>query len=102
TRLAFLPPDPLPALLASAATCYLANRDRPVPFAAYFPRPGGPQPGFDDGFFPAAAAFFTAHLDEIAGVCHRRRYQMNEVARCTQVALGIAATAVPASDPVVL
>jgi hypothetical protein len=101
-RLAFLPPDHLPALLASAATCYLANRYRPGQFAAYFPQPGGPQPAFDDGFFPAAAAFFTARLDDIAGVCHRRRYQMNEVARCTQVALGIAATAVPPTDPVAL
>jgi hypothetical protein len=100
-RMAALPPDRLPALLASAAIAFLIRRDRPEPLAGYFPEPGAAQPGFDDGFFPAARAFCSERLDDIAAVCDGRRYQMNEVARCTQIALGIAATAPPA-DPVAL
>jgi hypothetical protein len=99
-RMAALPPDRLPALLASAAIAFLVRRDRPEPLAGYFPEPGAAQPDFDDGFFPAARSFCSERLDDIAAVCDGRRYQMNEVARCTQVALGIAAAA-PA-DPVAL
>jgi hypothetical protein len=98
-RLAVLPPDRLPALLASAAISFLVSRDRPVPLVGYFPEPGAPQPRFDAGFYPAARAFFSARLDDIAAICHGRRYQMNEVARCTQIALGIAATAGSRADP---
>ena len=100
-RMAALPPDRLPALLASAAIAFLIRRDRPQPLAGYFPEPGGAQPDFDDGFFPAARAFCSERLGDIAAVCDGRRYQMNEVARCTQVALGIAATA-PPGGPVAL
>jgi len=99
-RLAALPADRLPALLASAAVSFLVRRDRPVPLAAYFPEPGAPQPRFDAGFYPAATAFFASRLDDIAAVCQGHRYQMNEVARCTQIALGIAATAVSRADPI--
>jgi hypothetical protein len=53
-RMAALPPDRLPALLASAAIAFLIHRDRPQPLAGYFPEPGAAQPDFDDGFFPAA------------------------------------------------
>src|SRR5580692_408837 len=100
-RMAALPPDRLPALLASAAIAFLIHRDRPQPLAGYFPEPGAAQPDFDDGFFPAARAFCSERLDDIAAVCAGRRYQMNEVARCTQIALGIAATA-PPGGPVAL
>jgi hypothetical protein len=100
-RMAALPPDRLPALLASAAIAFLIRRDRPQPLAGYFPEPGAAQPDFDDGFFPAARAFCSERLDDIAAVCDGRRYQMNEVARCTQIALGIAA-AVPPGEPVAL
>jgi hypothetical protein len=100
-RLAVLPPDRLPALLASAAISLLVRRDRPMPLAGYFPEPGAPQPGFDAGLFPAARAFVSARLDDIAAICRERRYQMNEVARCAQIALGIAATASPGA-PVAL
>jgi hypothetical protein len=91
--LAVLPADRLPALLASAATSWIVAREQPEPLAGYFPRPGGPQPSFDDRFFPAASAFFSDRRDDVARVCRGRRYQMNEVARCAQVALGLAATA---------
>ena len=99
-RLAALPADRLPALLASAAISYLVRRDQPAPLAGYFPEPGGPQPGFDDGFPGAARAFVSARLDDIVAQCQGRRYQMNEVARCTQLALGLAAAADPAAGPV--
>jgi hypothetical protein len=101
-RLAALPPDRLPALLASAAISYLVRRDQPVPLAAYFPEPGAPQPRFDDGFPGAARAFVSARLDDIAAECAGRRYQMSEVARCTQIALGIAAAGVSPTGPVAL
>jgi hypothetical protein len=90
-RLAELPPDRLPALLASAAISFLVRRDQPAPLARYFPRPGQPQPPFDGGFGPAAAAFISGRLDEILAICRERRYQMNEVARCAQIAAGAAA-----------
>jgi hypothetical protein len=38
-RMAALPPDRLPALLASAAIAFLVRRDRPQPLAGYFPEP---------------------------------------------------------------
>ena len=101
-RLAVLPPDRLPALLASAAVTFMVRRDRPVPLAGYFPDPAAPQPRFDDGFFPAFNAFCTARLDDIVDVCHRHRYQMNEVARCTQIALGIVAASAGSAGPVAL
>src|SRR5580704_6847122 len=75
-RLATLPADRLPALLASAAISFLVRRDRPQPLAAYFPEPGRPQPEFDNGFAPAAADFVRARLPEIMSVCRERRYQM--------------------------
>ena len=101
-QLAVLPPDRLPALLASAAVAFLVRRDRPVPLASYFPEPGGSQPRFDDGFFPAFRAFCAARLEDIIEVCRSRRYQMNEVARCTQIVLGIAAASGGSADPVAL
>ena len=98
-RLASLPADRLPALLASAAISYLVRRDRPVPLAGYFPEPGGPQPRIDGGFPGAARAFISARLDDIVTECQGRRYQMNEVARCTQIALGIAAAMASPARP---
>jgi hypothetical protein len=95
-QLATLPPDRLPALLASAAISWLVGRDRPEPLAGYFPAAGQPQPPFDAGCEPAIRHLVSERLVEIVAVCRERRYQMNEVARCTQIALGIAATARPA------
>jgi hypothetical protein len=101
-RLAALPADRLPALLGSAAVAFLVRRDRPVPLARYFPEPGAAQPRFDEAFFPAFRAFCAARLDDIAELCRRRRYQMNEVARCAQVVLGIAAASAGSGGPVAL
>jgi len=101
-QLAVLPPGRLPALLASAAVAFLVRRDRPVPLASYFPEPGGSQPRFDDGFFPAFRAFRAARLEDLIEVCRCRRYQMSEVARCTQIVLGIAEVNGGSGDPVAL
>ena len=101
-RLAGLPPDRLPALLASAAIRFLVRRDRPEPLAGYLPVPRAPQPRFDDGFFTAARDYITDRGDEIAAVCAGRRYQMNEVARCIQIALGIAVATASHAEPVTL
>ena len=101
-RLAVLPADRLPALLGSAALAFLVRRDRPVPLAGYFPQPGAAQPPFDEAFFPAFRAFCAARLDQIAELCECHRYQMNEVARCTQIVLGIAAASDGSDDPVAL
>jgi hypothetical protein len=100
--LAELPADRLPALLGSAAIAFLVRRDRPVPLAGYFPEPGAAQPPFDDAFFPAFHAFCATRLDDIAALCRERRYQMNEVARCAQVVLGIAAVSAGSAGPVAL
>jgi hypothetical protein len=101
-RLSALPADRLPALLGSAAIAFLVRRDRPDPLARYFPEPGASQPGFDDRFFPAFRAFCAARLDDIAEVCQGHRYQMNEVARCTQIVLGIAAASAGTAGPMAL
>ncbi len=98
--LATLPADRLPALLGSAAISYLVRRDRPESLARYFPMPGERQPSLDAGFSRAAAAFITERLDDIEAECACRRYQMNEVARCTQIALGIAVTTQAATGPI--
>lgn len=101
-RLAGLPSDRLPALLASAAVSFLVRRDRPAHLAGYFPEPGAPQPPFDAGFYSAARAFISARLGDIMAECAQRRYQMNEVARCAHIALGIAATAGPEAEAIAL
>ena len=79
--------------------CGVTGRCR---WPATSPGPGASQPRFDDGFFPAFRAFCAAHLTDIIEVCRSRRYQMSEVARCTQIVLGIAAAAGGSADPVAL
>ncbi len=91
-----------PRCSRAAAVTFMVRRDRPVPLAGYFPEPAAPQPRFSDGFFPAFKTFCTARLDEIVDVCHNRRYQMNEAARCTQIALGLTAASAGSTDPVAL
>jgi len=98
--LSALPSDRLPALLGSAAVTFLVRRAEPTPLSRYFPVAGRPQPPFDDDFGPAAAGFVSARLPDIMAVCAGHHYQMNEVARSTQLALGIAA--VQANGPIAL
>jgi hypothetical protein len=100
--LAGMPADRMPALLASAAINFLVHRTQPEPLASYFPEPGLPQRPLDNGFEPAAADFVSDNLDEIGVLCRSHRYQMNEVARCTQIAFGIAAVTSPDTGPIAL
>jgi hypothetical protein len=100
-RLATLPAAALPALLGSAAICYLVRRERPESLARYFPEAGRPQPPLDQDFGPAARRYVESRLDQITALCREHRYQMNEVTRCTQIAAGIAA-AVPDRSPMAL
>jgi hypothetical protein len=90
--LAALPPERMPALLASAAVTFLVRRGEPTLLSRYFPVAGRPQPPLDDDFGPAAADFVSARLPDIMAVCASHSYQMNEVARSAQIALGIAAS----------
>ena len=48
----------------------------------------------------AARAFISDRLDEIVAECAKRRYQMNEVARSTQIAMGITAAARSSKDQI--
>jgi hypothetical protein len=100
--LAGLPADRMPALLASAAITFLVHRTQPEPLVSYFPEPGVPQRPLDAGFEPAAAAFVSDNLEEIDVLCRSHRYQMNEVARCTQITIGIAAVTSPAAESIAL
>ena len=94
-RLADLPAERLPALLASAAILDLARRDPTGGLAPYLPHPGRPQPHDDGGFAAALTSFCRATRDAIVERCRDRRYQMSEVRRSAQVALGLTAV----SDP---
>lgn len=100
--IASLPPDRLPALLAGAAISFLARRDGSSRLQGYFPQPEAPQPSFDGGFFPAFRSFCSRNIDQIMAVCRAHRYQMNEVARCTQLACGLVAAVGAREQPIAL
>jgi hypothetical protein len=86
---AVIPPDRLPPLLFAATVHRVAARHREEPFAAYFPVPEGDQPPLDHRFAGRYRAFCLEHRDELSHLQSERLYQMNEVARCTQVALAL-------------
>ena len=90
---AAVPPDRMPALLFAAAACHLVGEERPPGLIEYFPVPGGPQPDLDPHFRPAFATFCLDHRAALCDLFGRRRYQMNEVARTTQVALALSSLA---------
>jgi hypothetical protein len=92
-----VPPERLPPLLLSAAITRRVTELRPLPLAAYYPRPGGPQPPRDDGFRPALRAFALADEEALRQLCRQHRYQMNEVGRCLDVLPALALVA--ADDP---
>lgn len=89
TVAAAIPEDRLPALLFCASACYLIADHQPDGLIDYFPKTGTPQPAVDATFEPALRRFCLDHRDELVAVTGRRRYQMNEVARTTQVALAL-------------
>lgn len=85
-----IPAERVPALLFCAAVRYLIDGYEPPELAAYFSKAEAPEErGFDAGFEPAFRSFCLEHRAEVLAVCRRRRYQMNEVARSTQVALAL-------------
>jgi len=97
---ATIPLQRLPPLLFAASVQYLVARHSGEPLAAYYPKPGGPQPPLDEHFPDRFRAFCRAHRDQLAEVWDQRVYQMNEVARCTQVvmALGVLMSGQPGRD----
>jgi hypothetical protein len=90
---ATIPPDRLPPLLLSAAVRHLVDRLRPPALARYFPAPGESQPPLDAGFDPAFREFCADHREDLLALCRTHRYQMNEVARCAQLALALGVVA---------
>jgi hypothetical protein len=84
-----IPSERMPALLFVASVHYLVGRHPEEPFSAYFPFPGGGQPTLDSAFAERYRRFCVDHRDELRGVWDRHVYQMNEVARTTQVAFAI-------------
>jgi hypothetical protein len=91
TIAAAIPAAKLPALLFVAAVQYVAARHPEEPFAAYYPSPdAGAQPALDDAFPARYRQFCLDHREDLAQAWHGRTYQMNEVARSTQVALALA------------
>jgi hypothetical protein len=79
-----IPPDRLPPLLLAAALGFLVT-ERDAPPARYYPRPGGVQPARDGGFRTELVDFARAERSALAELCATHRYQMNEVARCSDV-----------------
>lgn len=79
----------LPALLFAAAACHLVGQHRPPGLVDYFPAPGATPRPPDRRFRPALVSFCLDHASEMLDLFAHRRYQMNEVARSTQVALAL-------------
>jgi hypothetical protein len=86
---AAIPPERLPPLLFAASVQRVVARHRDHRFATYYPVPGGEQPPLDDEFADSYRAFCLEHHEELADAQGRHVYQMNEVARCAQVALAL-------------
>jgi hypothetical protein len=100
---AAIPVDRLPALLLSAAIRYRVARERPEPLADYYPRPGAaPRRPGDAGFRAALREFARAEAAELAALCTRHRYQMNEVGRCLDVLPVLAAVSAGDLRPIAL
>jgi hypothetical protein len=84
-----IPPDRLPALLFVAAVQYVVARHPDDPLAAYYPAAGVEGRAVDDQLVGRLRSFCADHRDELTAASSSHRYQMNEVARCTQVALAL-------------
>lgn len=81
-----IPLDRLPALLAVASIQRVVADHPRDPLRRFYPGPG--QQDVDASFAPALHAFVTTRAEEIRR-WFDHRYQMNEVGRCTQVALAV-------------
>lgn len=89
TLAATIPAERLPALLFVASVQYAVARRPDDPLAAYYPRPGHHQRPVDDALGAHLRQFCSTHEDELVELWDQHLYQMNEVARCTQVALAL-------------
>jgi hypothetical protein len=86
TLAAEIPPDRLPALLLVASMQRVLADHPNDPLARYYP---GPHQKPVDASFPGAVhQFVTSGKDELRR-WFTHRYQMNEVGRCTQIALAV-------------
>lgn len=85
-----IPADRLPALLFVASVQLAVAHHPDEAVAAYYPRPDTEPRPVDGAFAEALHDFCVRHRDEIATIAASHRYQMNEVARSTQVALALA------------
>ena len=79
-----IPPDRLPALLFVASVQRVLADHPDDPLARYYPGPD--QQRIDAAFAPTLQRFAATRADELRH-WFGRRYQMNEVGRCTQIAL---------------
>lgn len=96
---AAIPPDRLPPLLLAAAVQFLASGTE---LDRHYPQPGGAQPPRDAAFGAELAAFARLRRAELADVCARHRYQMNEVGRSADVLPVLAAIAADQGRPLAL
>lgn len=85
-----IPAERLPALLFVASVQLAVAHHPDERVAAYYPQPDTEPRPVDGAFAEALHDFCVRHRDEIATIAAGHRYQMNEVARCTQVALALA------------
>lgn len=96
-----IPPDRLPPLLLAAAVGFLVAEYN-GPLARHYPRPGRAQPARDGGFRSELVAFARAERSALAELCATHRYQMNEVARCSDVLPVLGAIAAHDGRPLAL
>jgi hypothetical protein len=87
---ATIPPDRLPALVFVAGVNALVRAHPDDALATYFPFPDRDRRAVDTGFATTLHAFCIERRDELTSTWAGRTYQMNEVARCAQVALALA------------
>lgn len=88
-----IPPQRLPPLLFVASVHRLVIAEPEAALAAYFPGPNREGKAVDDAFALAYRNFCLDRRHALGDLWARRVYQMNEVTRCTQVALALSVVA---------
>ena len=88
---ASIPADRLPPLLFTAAVTSLVLALEPQPLRESFPRLGQPQTPPAADFAAAYRSFCLDHRERVLELCAGHRYQMNEVARCADFVVPLAA-----------
>lgn len=97
---ATIPALRLPALLFVASVQYAVAAHPDDPLAAYYPQPGRRERPVDEQLGARLSDFCSTRRDELAAIWRGHLYQMNEVARCTQItlALGVLSSLQPGRD----